>query len=310
MIKVIMGWFARKMERIIRRMGADVFFKRIYKFWGWYSNARVKTQLNLVDYKEGLCTLNYDEISYLLRVCPTESIEVNAMLSRVWEYSHVKTIDVLLKGKKGVFLDIGSHVGTITIPLALKHPQIQFVCIEANPHVRKRLLYNLGINRIENVTVYPYLCSEKSQGKIKFYAQKPSLKSANIGLSSTKNINLQDYEELEVNTLSVDDLIQKDYPGQPVLGIKLDVQGHEYEVLSGSQKTLHQHRPFLVCEFEGYQYDDAQLESKKLNQFFEAYNYTLYATNFELFDFKPQLSLSKDYVGDYLAIAPSSIPIK
>lgn len=310
MKKVLLGWFARKMERIIRRMGADVFFKRIYKWGGWYSNARVKTQLNLVSYSEGLCVLNYDEVSYLLRVCPTESIEANAMLSRVWEYSHVKTIDTLLKGKNGVFLDIGSHVGTITIPLALKHPNIKFVCIEANPHVRKRLLYNLGINRIENVVVYPYLCSEKSQGEIKFYAQKPSKNSANIGLSSTKNINLKDYEELKIATLSVDDMIQKDYPNIPVLGIKLDVQGHEYEVLNGAQKCISQHRPFLVCEFEGYQYDDAELESKKLNQFFKAYDYSLYATNFELFNFNPEVTLSKDFVGDYLAIAPAAIPVK
>jgi FkbM family methyltransferase len=53
---------------------------------------------------------------------------------------------------------------------------------------------------------------------------------------------------VEVRTTTVDDLIRSSVVEKRVRFIKIDVEGHELEVLAGAAKTLADHRPLICCE--------------------------------------------------------------
>lgn len=290
----------------INKQGSENYFRNFYDKTNWSGDpklVRLKQQINAVDFNTGICLLKYEDISYSLYVKPSEFIESTAMLTGGWETGNIQIIDHFLNGKKGIFIDVGANIGAITIPLARKHPDIKFVCFEPNPEVHERLNKNIRLNKLENVTTVPLLCSSESDKAFHFYSQIYSEKNNNMGLSSVnQKDSLKDHKEIQVKSISLDQFI-KSFSKDVVLGLKIDVEGHEMEVLKGSANILKTFKPFLLCEFEDHHHANAELARKELLSFYKELNYEIYAANFDMYNFKPKLTLNNQFVGDYIAVS-------
>lgn len=284
-------------------MGAERFFLYLYKYFGgWLSNVRVKKQFRSANFNSGISFLNYGSTSYFLKTNPLDLIESTAMLKNVWEPDVVKTIDAMLENKKGLFVDVGANIGAITIPLAKKHKNIQFVCVEPNPQVLERLYFNIKLNDLKNVRVIEKVFSGEVNKTVTFFAQEYQKNSVNMGESTLVGQRLSQSKELVIQTSTLDSLIDSEYQDIQLLGIKMDVQGHEYEVLRGAEKAIANHKPFIVGEFESFHYLNPKLESEKIKNFLAEKNYFTWAINFELLNFKPEVNISEHFEGDFLAI--------
>lgn len=139
--------------------------------------------------------------------------------------------------KESVVYDIGSNMGFHSLGLA-EHSKIVYA-FEANPKNYK--LCKLNVATQPKVKVYNVAVSDSNRlGTVE-----------DIDLDSQNN-----YGEIHVDTGSVecefvklDDFIKKQKLLPPTV-IKIDVEGHEYEVLKGADETIRNNLPIIFYEHQ------------------------------------------------------------
>jgi FkbM family methyltransferase len=148
-----------------------------------------------------------------------------------WEKNDVAfVVDQLRSG--GTFYDIGANIGWYSLNVALK-TRANVICFEPQP---ARLYQNLRLNRVEPTVVEVALGSE--EGSVSMTSEH---KAANF-VSSTGTVR--------VPLTTIDHLVFESNLSPPTL-IKMDVEGYEYFVLRGAQRTLKTYHPIVLCEVNG-----------------------------------------------------------
>ena len=149
----------------------------------------------------------------------------------------------------GKVLDIGANLGSYCIPLAKKHPNMEFFAFEPQRIISYQLAANAIINGLDNVHIFAEAISDKCQ------ALNPILPDyeteGNIGaFSIDEEVRKNDYEcssrgkIQEILTSRLDNYIFTD-----VKLIKIDVEGHELEVLWGAKLTIEENNyPPIIFE--------------------------------------------------------------
>jgi FkbM family methyltransferase len=153
-------------------------------------------------------------------------------------------LDVLFAnlGPGDVFYDVGSHIGLFTIPVAkLVGKEGQVIAFEPESQAYDKLLTHLELNGLSNVRVFKKaLGDQNSQGRL-FVEGRPS-PSLLPRLGDTE----QQSGAEEVDIVQGDWLVRTE--GLPIpRAVKIDVEGYEYSVLRGLQRTLAQPQCHLLC---------------------------------------------------------------
>jgi FkbM family methyltransferase len=136
-------------------------------------------------------------------------------------------------------LDIGANIGNHTAFFCDWAGEV--VAFEPNPPVHARLRELVSVNRLDNVRTVACGLSDRN-GEVDFYVSPGA-----AGLSSMEP-QPGSVHAGRVPVRRGDDVVAE-------LGltgidfIKIDVEGHEWEVISGLAKTIATDRPFLVAEF-------------------------------------------------------------
>jgi FkbM family methyltransferase len=137
--------------------------------------------------------------------------------------------------KPEVAIDVGAHLGSFTLLLA-KYARF-VVAVEPDPRAVGMLASNISANRLSNVIVFPYACSSSDGREL-------NLKLGRGGRSSRVQSSSGD---VTVKTITVDTMVEA-LGLEEVSFLKVDVEGHELEVLRGAQNTLRKYRPILLVE--------------------------------------------------------------
>ena len=146
--------------------------------------------------------------------------------------------------KGGCVMDIGANRGTYTYSL-LKAVGKQGVVysFEPNPVIAMQLRKNL---KQPNVIIENLAVSNATEDKI-FYRHTK-------GCGPTSSLEFFDVldragelEEVTVKCVTLDSFCRS-HNLSPDL-IKIDVEGHEFNVIKGAESTIRSHRPYIVFEF-------------------------------------------------------------
>lgn len=126
-----------------------------------------------------------------------------------------------------LFIDVGANVGYYSL-LARKRLGVDgaIIAFEPMPKIHEKLLVNL---QGQNVDMYPYAVSDKNGQAI---LNVPSDADTNDGIS-TLQACADAIDSFAVRTVSLDEFLDEE-----VLILKIDVEGHEYSVLSGAASLL------------------------------------------------------------------------
>lgn len=139
-----------------------------------------------------------------------------------------------------VFVDIGSHAGLYSVVLKTHYPGLEVHAFEPDRQNLCQLYGNLFVNRMaQAIEVYECGLSDHT-GIVRFDAAQASTSRATRRVSATGNM------EIEVRRL--DDVLTG--RGRTVV-VKIDVEGHENEVLAGALNFLGANRCFLQVESAG-----------------------------------------------------------
>ena len=141
-------------------------------------------------------------------------------------------------------VDVGANVGYFTTLMAgLTTGDV--LAFEPHPDNYRRLLNNINLNRLRNIRAHPVAISS-SNGKTSL-AVTPYNQGGNFVLNKSDRTH-QGLKLIEVQMRTLDTFCQD----KPIHGIKIDVEGHELEVLQGMKDIFNQHSlRFLVIETKG-----------------------------------------------------------
>ena len=149
-----------------------------------------------------------------------------------------------------VFWDVGANIGVITENLIRTCPNATFCLFEPNPDLTKRL--TSLFSAMSNVTVSGVALSDKT-ARARF-----NIIPADSSLSTLCATDDDRAVGLEVELQTGDDFLAA-HPGCAPSLIKIDVQGHEVEVISGCTNLIATHGPVIV--FEHLFLNDDQLKA-------------------------------------------------
>ena len=137
--------------------------------------------------------------------------------------------------EQGFCLDIGAHTGIYSIIGSLNKKLPLTISIEPYFLNYARLLNNLKLNNL-SVQFCHLAAASDQNGTLKFES------SLNSNHSSGGKIS--DKGMLSVRSLMIDSL---KFP-KKVTAIKIDTEGHEYNVLKGAQNTIQNYKPDIIFE--------------------------------------------------------------
>ncbi len=186
-----------------------------------------------------------------------------------------------LAQKGGVIVDIGTHTGDTTVPMALAVGKEGLVIgLEPNKYVFKILETNASLNKeITSIDAYCFAAT-KDEGSFVFNYSDASFCNGGF-LSEIKNQKHNHNYELEVQGKNLQDFLYKNYADRldKLDLIKIDAEGYDKEILKTIPKILDTYKPNLMIECY------KKLTSEERDELFDitvGHGYTLYyLENFE-----------------------------
>jgi FkbM family methyltransferase len=163
-----------------------------------------------------------------------------------------------------VFVDVGTHIGTISIPVAGKVAKV--ISFEPSPITFATLSRNISLNKVGNIQVIM-----KGLGKSPSHA---TLEPLYRGDSGSQTLSVGD-GAIPITTLDVE------VPRADI--IKIDAQGTELEVLLGASKLIAGSRPLIIVEIDLSFLRQHGVGVGDLAAFFRTNGYRLFFVDDELF---------------------------
>jgi FkbM family methyltransferase len=139
-------------------------------------------------------------------------------------------------GRSGVAVDVGANIGLYSYQLSQLCDRV--VAFEPNP-MNCQIIQGC---ELVGVDVY---CVALSSGSGSGELQVPVVNGQE--LSGHAGLN-REFEESKTLTVPLHQL--DEFSLQNVSFMKIDVEGHELEVLKGSRRTIERNRPIILCEIE------------------------------------------------------------
>lgn len=174
----------------------------------------------------------------------------------------------------GTALDVGANVGWHTLLMArTAGANGRVLAAEANPSVRRLLEANLKLNGFHQVDIISCAVAER-EGKAEFWG--PDAEAAGSGDGHMVPAGGQRQGVIPVETRSVDAICDESRVERLDL-IKIDVEGFEWPVLQGAEKSIAKFRPHIVFEFNEEYAARGGGDAKLLSAFLMKHRYRPFA---------------------------------
>lgn len=132
--------------------------------------------------------------------------------------------------------DVGAHAGYHSLLCALLvGPSGRVIAFEPNPRNRESIKRQLSLNPEAPVSISPYALSDRSE-------------TVTLDTShGSSQGRVSDEGEFSVEARTIDFLTEREGLPEPDV-MKIDVEGHEEQVLLGALATIDKCRPVILCD--------------------------------------------------------------
>ena len=181
-----------------------------------------------------------------------------------------------------VVFDVGANAGALTVLMSRLVGTRGVVCaFEASPRIVDKCQYNVVTNGCSNVQLFDCAVWHKSNEIVKIYAG-PDLNDSLFPIDAGSAV-----EAFDVKTVALDDFVG--YTGLVPSLIKMDIEGAEFDALTGMNRTLSQAQPHLVLE---QQPNDMRCHELLTNLGYQAIDLATYRVIESREDFLPETEVA------------------
>ena len=141
-----------------------------------------------------------------------------------------------------VIIDIGGHVGIVSLYLAKKYPYIQVYAFEPTPRNYEYFVKNIELNGVTNIAVENLaLTSDRRDLDMTMHLENTGGATSNVS-----DMKKAGHEHYVVRSISLDDVFERHSISRCKL-IKIDCEGSEHEILRST--TILNRVDWIVGEF-------------------------------------------------------------
>ena len=172
-----------------------------------------------------------------------------------------ETAKLLAGVTSGIVLAIGANLGSYTVPVAKAHSHLKVLSFEPQRVIYLQLCANVFLNRLDNVYAYQYALSDaewQENLETPDYATEHNIGAFSVDPAvREKDYEVQTHGAVEpISATLLDKFMLND-----IRLIKIDVEGHELEVLRGAHHTLIENNyPPIIFESWTWKFQEKRTE--------------------------------------------------
>ena len=209
--------------------------------------SRLSKKFKKYRYGEGYHLMKYRNLNMMLRA--GNYVDRAVMAGGEYESEQLdKLVQLILENDVNYFVDVGANIGIYSLVVAKECDRLEKVfSIEAQVENYNQLCANIHLNNFDRVICAKNIGASDKKGMLEFLVNKgSSTGTSRISETSPKSTEMRKFN---VDYLSVDTLdnILGEVKNK-VLFFKIDVEGHEYNVLKGMSKILKNNICFFQIE--------------------------------------------------------------
>jgi FkbM family methyltransferase len=174
---------------------------------------------------------------------------------------------------KIIIIDIGANVGSISLPLAKIFNNSKIFAIEPTNYAFKKLTKNLNLNSDlkKNISLKQLFLSKMNKPEKVWsswnFENKDNKHKQHLG--TLHSVKKKSYMSL-TKFIKLNKIKKVDF-------IKLDVDGHELDVLKSGEKFLKEKKPVIFIEIAPYLYPEFGYECSVLTSYIKNLGYAFYS---------------------------------
>lgn len=174
--------------------------------------------------------------------------------------------------KDAVVYDVGAFEGILTLFFSRQAKRV--VAYEPNPASYRRLLENVRLNNVGNVTVRNLAVGDHEDSITIIYDRlMPGGATGDSKVGEQISDTSRRTRSIKVDVAPLDlDILRSDLPAPDF--IKVDIEGMELPALQGMRQTLSRYHPALYLEMHGATMKDKEQNVHRIVEFLHEHSYT------------------------------------
>ena len=204
----------------------------------------------------------------------SEALDLSVFLFGSFQ-SHVTETDCFPLPQDAIIFDVGANFGSLSLRFAQLAPQGKIYAFEPTDYAFEKLRRNLALNpslanRIVPIQTFVSDASTKTHHLTAYSSWKVDGRPLNAHPVHGGSIQTAD----NVGATTIDDFCREQGIERVDL-VKIDTDGHEYQVLLGALQTLAKHRPFVIFEIGIYLMSEHGVTFEQYSQCLTSLGYSL-----------------------------------
>ena len=219
----------------------------------------------------------------LLRKCDFEDIQ------------EIKLINYIGKDSLIYLFDCGANFGFYSLYVASKNENNKIMAFEASPSTYLDMKKNIDLNNFHSIKLNNLAVSNIENLNLNLNESEKDWESS-IVHSDFKNKS-----NVSVKSITLDSIVKNQIFDDYTVIIKLDVEGHEMNVIEGGLSLIKKCSPVIILEFSKFINKDKNFDYSYLRNFLNKYNYNIYNAEYKITDLETVINeinrLPKDMYG-------------
>ena len=263
----------------IRKFKKNLFYYLFFRLVRSSLNSKIKIKIYNFFI---LASNNKNHMSFsLLRKCDFDDQQELNLLNQISDKNKI------------FFFDCGSNFGFYSLFVASINKKNKVLAFEASNKTLKEFKENIEINKFNSIEVKNLAISNLIDHELDFYESKKDWES------SIDQTNFNESHKVSVRTTTLDKVTKNIFLNDFFIIIKVDVEGHEMNVIEGSLNLIEKFAPLIIIEFSKFISKNEYHNYLYLKNFMTKYNYVIYDAEYN--------KISLDIVLDRLNKLPSNM---